>query len=146
MLQKARTNKFFLQFRTDVDRPCTSGQGLSASNSQPSVLTAAQCAKHLSLLCHPNCRQCGRTAAICAVFPSNATHLESKEHKTCQATCCFPIPAISRNCILETQNFSCSMSPSNTHLHFCYLSHQGSQSFLNLMTAAAGAQTETEGV
>ena len=32
-LKKARTNKFFHQFRTDVDRPCASGQGLSVSNN-----------------------------------------------------------------------------------------------------------------
>ena len=32
-LKKARTNKFFHQFRTDFDRPCASGQGLSVSNN-----------------------------------------------------------------------------------------------------------------
>ena len=67
--------------------------------------------QNISLLCPPKCRQCRRTAAFCALLPSNTTHRESKEHQTCQSIFCFLIPAISRNCILETAFFFMQHEP-----------------------------------
>ncbi len=61
------------------------------------IPAALMCVKHFSLSCPPKHRQRRRTAAICALFPSNITRHESKEHQTYQAMFCFPIPAIRRN-------------------------------------------------